>query len=105
MPSLSISPASSVFGAQQNFDAYVLLSSQIGITSMQASVGGTAIALNYPGTCQLAAANSAGRTALVCPNASAVLAGLGAGVTQVDWQVVLADGSTVQQSVLWSLIL
>ena len=105
MPSLSISPASSVFGAQQNFDAYVLLSSQIGITSMQASVGGTAIALNYPGTCQLAAANSVGRTALVCPNASAVLAGLGAGVTQVDWQVVLADGSTVQQSVLWSLIL
>jgi hypothetical protein len=103
--SLTISPASSSFVAQQNFDAVVLLSSQIGITSMQASVGGTPIALSYPGTCQLAAPNSVGRTALVCPNASAVLAGLGAGATQVDWQVVLADGSTVQQSVIWNLVL
>ena len=103
--SLTISPASSAFVAQQNFDALVLLSSQIGITSMQASVGGTPIALSYPGTCQLAAPNSVGRTALVCPNASAVLAGLGAGATQVDWQVVLADGSTVQQSVIWNLVL
>jgi hypothetical protein len=103
--SLTISPASSAFVAQQNFDALVLLSSQIGITSMQASVGGTPIAFSYPGTCQLAAPNSTGRTALVCPNASAVLAGLGAGATQVDWQVVLADGSTVQQSVIWNLVL
>ena len=50
------------------------MSSQIGITSLQASVGGNPIALSYPGTCQLAAANSAGRVAVICPNASAVLA-------------------------------
>ena len=104
-PSLTISPASSSFVAQQNFDAVVLLSSQIGVTSMQASVGGAPIALSYPGTCQLTAPNSAGRTALICPNASAVLAALGAGATQVDWQVVLADGSTVQQSIIWNLVL
>ena len=104
-PSLTISPASSSFVAQQNFDAVVLLSSQIGVTSMQASVGGTPIALSYPGTCQLTAPNSAGRTGLICPNASAVLAALGAGATQVDWQVVLADGSTVQQSIIWNLVL
>lgn len=104
LPSLTISPASSNFLAQQNFDAVVLLSSQISITSMQASVAGTPISLSYPGTCQLAPANNAGRTALVCPNASAVLATLGGGSVTIAWQVVLGDGSTIQQSVIWSLV-
>jgi hypothetical protein len=72
---------------------------------MQASVAGTPIPLNYPGTCPLGAANSTGRTGLYCPNASAVLATLGGGTQQIDWQVVLGDGTTVHQSVLWNLIL
>ena len=105
VPSLTISPATSNFLTQQNFDAVVLLSSQIGITSMQASVGSTQIPLSYPGTCQLAAANNAGRTALVCPNVSAVLATLGGGPVTINWQVTLSDGSVVQQSVIWSLVL
>src|SRR5262249_2822844 len=70
VPALTISPASSNFIAQQSFDAVVLLSSQVSVTSMQASVAGTPIPLSYPGTCQLAAPNNAGRLALVCPNAS-----------------------------------
>jgi hypothetical protein len=105
VPALTISPASSSFVAQQSFDAVVLLSGQVSVTSMQASVAGTPIPLTYPGTCQLAAPNNAGRPALVCPNASAVLATLGGGAKQIDWQVVLGDGSTVQQSVVWNLVL
>jgi hypothetical protein len=105
VPALTISPASSSFTAQQSFDAVLLLSAQIPITSMQASVGGTPIALSYPGTCQLGAANNAGRASIFCPGASAALATLGGGPVQVDWQVVLGDGSTLQQSVLWNLVL
>lgn len=99
---LTISPASNIFAAQQNFDAALLLSSQTTVTSMQATVGGTPIALSYPGTCQLVPVISAG-TVLVCPNASAVLATLGSGPVTINWQVVLGDGSTLQQSVTWTL--
>lgn len=102
--SLTISPASGIFLAQQNFDAALLLSSQTPITSMQASVGGTPIALSYPGTCQLAIVSNGAATALVCPNASAVLATLGSGPVTINWQVVLFDGSTSQQSVTWDLV-
>ena len=105
VPSLTISPASSSFIAQQNFDAVLLLSSQIGVTSMQASVGGNSIGFSYPGTCQLAQANNAQRTALICPNAAAVLATLGGGPATINWQITLADGSVLQQSVAWNLVL
>ncbi len=104
VPALTISPSTSSFLPQQGFDAVVLLSAQLPITSMQASVAGTPIPLSYPGTCQLAAPNNAGRAALVCPNAAAVLAALGGGPTTINWQVVLGDGSVLQQSVVWNLI-
>lgn len=104
VPSLTISPASSSFLSQQSFDAVALLSAQIPVVSMQASVGGSPVPLSYPGTCQMASPNNAGRSALICPNASAALAGLGGGPVQIDWQVVLGDGSTVQQSVVWNLV-
>ena len=70
---------------------------------MQASVAGTPLALNYPGTCQLAPANNAARPALLCPGADAALVSL-QGVTQIDWQVTLTDGSLLTQSVQWNLI-
>jgi hypothetical protein len=104
-PAITVSPANSSFIAQQNFDAVLLLSAQLSVTSMQASVNGTSIGLSYPGTCQTAAANGALRTALICPNASTVLAGLGGGPVTINWLITLADGSTLQQSVIWNLIL
>jgi hypothetical protein len=104
-PSITVSPASSSFIAQQNFDAVLLLSAQLSAASMQASVGGTSIGFSYPGTCQLAQANTAQRTALICPNAAAVLAGLGGGPVTINWLITLADGSTLQQSVIWNLVL
>ena len=105
VPSITVSPANSSFIAQQNFDAVLLLSAQLSVTSMQASVGGNAIGFSYPGTCQLAQPNNAQRTALICPNAAAVLAGLGGGPVTINWLITLADGSTIQQSVIWNLVL
>ena len=105
VPSITVSPANSSFIAQQNFDAVLLLSAQLSVTSMQASVGGNSIGFSYPGTCQLAQANNAQRTALICPNAAAVLATLGGGPTTINWQITLADGSVLQQSVVWNLVL
>lgn len=104
-PALTVSPPSSSFISQQNFDAVLLMPAQYSVTSAQASVNGTNIGFAYPGSCQLAAANSAQRTALVCPNASSVLAGLGGGPTTINWLITLADGSTLQQSVIWNLVL
>jgi hypothetical protein len=72
---------------------------------MQASVNGTSIGLSYPGTCSLAPANNAQRTALICPNAAAILSTLGGGPVTINWQVVLGDGSVLQQSVIWNLVL
>ena len=102
---LTVSPASGIFLAQQNFDVALLSSSQSSfIVSMQASVGGTPIPVGYPATCQLTTVSNGGRSALVCPNFSAVLATLGSGPVTINWQVVLFDGSTIQQSVTWELV-
>ena len=105
VPSISISPATSSFISQQNFDAVVLLSEPLSVTSLQASVNGSSIGFSYPGTCQLSAANNAQRTALICPNASTVLAGLGGGPITINWVITLAGGLTLQQSVVWNLVL
>jgi hypothetical protein len=104
-PSITVSPANSSFISQQSFDAAVLLFAQSSVTSMQASVNGTPIGFSYPGTCQLAAANNTLHTALICPSASTVLAGLGGGPVTINWVITLADGSTLQQSVIWNLVL
>jgi hypothetical protein len=70
---------------------------------MQASVGGSPLPLNYPGSCQLAPPNSVGRPAILCPDAYTVLSQLG-GATQIQWQVGLADGTFLNQTVDWKLI-
>lgn len=103
-PAIEVSPLTGSFIPQQHFDAAVLL--PLGgapVATMQASVGGNPLALNYPGTCQLATPSSSGRAALLCPGADAALISL-QGLTQIDWQVTLADGSSFTQSVQWNLI-
>jgi hypothetical protein len=103
-PAVEVSPQTGSFIPQQHFDAAVLLPlSGAPVATMQASVGGNPLALNYPGTCQLATPTSSGRSALLCPGADAALASL-QGVTQIDWQVTLTDGSSFTQSVQWNLI-
>jgi hypothetical protein len=103
-PAIAISPTGGDFLSQQHFDAAVWLpTTGAPIATMQASVAGAPLALNFPGTCQLAPANSAARPALLCPGADVALAGL-EGITQIDWQVTLTDGSSLTQSVQWNLV-
>jgi hypothetical protein len=99
-----VSPSAGTFLPQQHFDAAVLLpAASAPVATMQASVAGTPLPLNYPGTCQLAPTNNAARPALLCPGADAALTSL-QGVTQIDWQVTLTDGSLLTNSVQWNLI-
>jgi hypothetical protein len=103
-PAIEVSPSAGSFLPQQHFDAAILL--PVGgapVATAQASVGGNSLALNYPGTCQLAPPNNSGRGAILCPGADAALTSL-QGITQVDWQVTLTDGSSFTRSVLWNLI-
>ena len=103
-PAIQVSPPAGNFLPQQHFDASVLLPlGGAALATMQASVGGTALALNYPGTCQLGAPTSSGRPWLLCPGADAALTSL-QGITQIDWLVTLSDGSSYTQSVQWNLI-
>ncbi len=103
-PSIEISPLTGSFIYQQHFDSGMLLPlGGAALATMQASIGGSPLTLSYPGTCQLATPTSAGRAALVCPGADAALASF-QGVTQIDWLVTLADGSTYTKSVQWNLI-
>jgi hypothetical protein len=104
-PAIEVSPSAGSFLPQQHFDAAVLLplGGAAVVATMQASVGGTALALNYPGTCQLATPFNSGRAALLCPGADAALTSL-QGITQIDWLVTLSDGSSYTQSVQWNLV-
>jgi hypothetical protein len=73
-PAIEVSPTAGSFLPQQHFDAAVWLpTTGAPVSTMQASVAGTPVALSYPGTCQLAPANSAARPALLCPSADAAL--------------------------------
>jgi hypothetical protein len=102
-PAIEVSPTAGSFLPQQHFDAAVWLpTTGAPVATMQASAAGTPLALNYPGTCQLAPPNSAARPALICPAADAALTSL-QGLTQIDWQVTLTDGSSFTQSVQWNL--
>jgi hypothetical protein len=98
-PAVQVSPASGSFLAQQHFDAALLLTPGAQIVSLQSSAG-----FSYPGNCQLASANSTQQPAILCPNADAVLATLGGGTSTILWQVVLADGTQLNQTVTWTLI-
>jgi hypothetical protein len=103
-PAIEVSPSAGSFFPQQHFDAAILLPlGGASVATAQASVGGTALTLNYPGTCQLAPSTNSGRRAVICPGADAALTSL-QGITQVDWQVTLTDGSSFAQSVQWNLI-
>jgi hypothetical protein len=103
-PAIEVSPATGSFVPQQHFDAAILL--PIGsapVANMTASIAGVPLTFNYPGTCQLGAPTSSGRSALVCPGADSALLSF-QGITQIDWQVTLTDGSSFTQSVQWNLI-
>ena len=104
-PSLEVSPGTGSFVSQQHFDFALLLPAGTQIASAQVTVHGNPHSLYPgPGPCQLAPPNSADRPAILCLSGDSLLASLGPGPTQITWQVVLSDGTTVTQNVVWTLI-
>jgi hypothetical protein len=104
-PSIQVSPLTgSSFVSQQHFDFALIAPAGSTVSSAQVTAHGSPLPL-YPGAmCQLAPANSANRPVVLCPNGDLLLAGLGSGPQQLTFQVVLSDGTTINQSVVWTLI-
>lgn len=96
---IEVSPAAGHFLPQQHFDAALLLPPGSTVVSANASAGGSALPLSYPGTCQLV---SSPRPAVLCPDAHAALAV--ATSSEIHWSVELADGTVLHQTVDWSLV-
>jgi hypothetical protein len=112
-PSFAVSPASGSFLPTQRFDAAVLLPAGAQVVSMQTSVNGNPFSLNYPGMCTLVILRFTNQQAILCPNAYAVLttpppppalpSQPGQPLT-ITWQVTLADGTSINKTVVWTLI-
>jgi hypothetical protein len=104
---LEVSPASGSFAAGQHFDIALLLPAGTQVASMLGTVSGNPTPqFNYPGPgpCVLGPQNSAGRPVILCPNGNAFLATLGSGVSRVNFQVTLVDGTILYQNVAWNLV-
>ncbi|HEY0683062.1 MAG TPA: hypothetical protein VGD45_12080 [Steroidobacter sp.] len=98
---LELSPAAGSFVPTQHFDAAVTLPRNTTPASAQATANGVTLPLSYPGTCQLLPPDQANQRALLCPNADAVLPQ--AAGAPIEWTVVLTNGTTLTQSVNWTL--
>ena len=106
----SVSPATGVFSPQQTVDAVVLLPAGSQVQSVQMLIGGGPGPFGFPappppappsGQCSLLPQNSKGQQGILCPN---VLPFLQSGINQIDWQVQLMDGTTLDKVVVWELV-
>lgn len=99
---IDVSPASGSFVHGQQFDAALVLPRNSNVVSAQATANGQTLPLNYPGNCMLTPPNSTHRPAIVCPDAhQALWYTTGA---PIEWSVVLSNGTTLTQTVDWTLI-
>ncbi|WP_116809913.1 hypothetical protein [Steroidobacter cummioxidans] len=99
---IEVSPASGSFVHGQQFDAALLLPRNSNVVSAQASANGNTLPLNYPGNCYVPPPNSTGRVAIVCPDAHQSLWYTSG--APIEWTVVLSNGTTLTQTVNWTLI-
>lgn len=98
---MEVSPASGSFVPNQQFDAALTLPANSDVLHAQAMANGAPLPLGYPGYCTLLPPNSAGKPALLCPAADAVLP-LAAGAP-IEWNVELTNGTTLTETVEWKL--
>jgi hypothetical protein len=106
-PALEVSPASGNFVPGQHFDIALLLPAGVTVASVRSIVNGSQLPqVLYPGQACAPGPQNASRTVIICNSGDQLLAVLGgsAGVTQVDWQVTLGDGTVVNQNVTWNLL-
>ena len=100
-PAIEVSPASGDFVQGQHFDAALVLPRGSNVANAHATAGGTPLPLSYPGSCQLLAANSEGKPALLCAGADSVLPLTGG--ASIDWTVELTNGTVLTETVDWQL--
>jgi hypothetical protein len=98
---LNVSPASGTFIPNQHFDAALLLPRNSVVRNAHALANGMLLPLTYPGTCQLLAPNSAGKPALLCPNADEALSR--AGGAPIEWTVEMTNDAILTQTVNWEI--
>jgi hypothetical protein len=108
----NISPATSVFSRQQNIDAALLLPAGSQVQSVQTIIGGNPGPFSFPfpptnptsgpqAPCAvLPGANAMSQVVVACPNLMSVLPD---GLNQVEWQIQLMDGTTLDKVVVWEV--
>jgi hypothetical protein len=98
-----------VFSPQQTIDAVLFLPVGSQVQSVQTLIGGVLAPFSF-GTpplsgpsvqCSLLPQNSKGQPVILCPN---VLPALPTGINQIDWQVQLMDGTTLDKVVVWEVV-
>jgi hypothetical protein len=99
---IQISPAAGSFIPGQRFDASLTLPRNSQVVSAQASFAGFPLPFNYPGNCSLVPQSGAGKPALLCPNVETALSTVHGG-EPIEWNVVLSNGTTLTQTVVWEL--
>ncbi len=108
----SISPATGVLARQQRIDAAVLLPAGSQVQSVQTIIGGNPgpFIFPFPATGPIAgpqdpcsvlpAPNSKGQPVILCPDPMSVLPD---GLNQVEWQIHLMDGTTLDKVMVWEV--
>jgi hypothetical protein len=105
----SISPPTGVFSPQQRVDAAILLPAGSAVQNVQTFIGGVAAPIGLGAStvgpllvqCTPSTPNSLLQQVILCPN---VLAALPPGMSQIDWQVQLMDGTVLHQGVAWDIV-
>ncbi|WP_129775623.1 hypothetical protein [Peristeroidobacter soli] len=99
---VEISPAAGSFLPNQHFDAALTLPRNSNVVNVIAKANGAPLPIGYPGYCSLVPPpNSAGRPAVLCPAADAVLPQ--AAGAPIEWTVELSNGAILTETVNWTL--
>jgi hypothetical protein len=99
---VEVSPAAGSFLPNQHFDAALTLPRNSNVVNVIAKANGAPLPIGYPGYCTLVPPpTSAGRPAVLCPNADAVLPQ--AAGAPIEWTVELSNGTVLTESVTWTV--
>ena len=108
----SISPATGVLARQQRIDAALLLPAGSQVQSVQTIIGGNPGPFSFPfppagptpgpqAPCTVLPPNSQGQPVVLCPDPMSVLPD---GLNEVEWQIQLMDGTTLDKVMVWEVI-
>ena len=108
----SISPATGVLARQQRIDAALLLPAGSQVQSVQTFIGGNPGPFSFPfppagptpgpqSPCTVLPPNSQGQPVIICADPMSALPD---GLNEVEWQIQLMDGTTLDKVMVWEVI-